>query len=283
MRINTLLLALTAAFTFVDRGHACPELNRYPANTADGQLSIVGGVSPAGQRAADDFYLPSGNGLAYNVRTIKAVMIANYTLSPSNVGVTIYADYVPPGSPTDAQPGTVAAGPPNSPPQVQDLGPIAALAADGRPMRAFEVSYSIPSGFMQLQAGRWYWLSPIAYGAPASGGASDVTYVAQSAATSLIGQPAYRSSAVPGSGAFTTWTSTALCCSGTHDLSLFVNAIQIGTPWADIDCDRLLSVADIFGFLSEWFAGSPPGDFNGIDGANVSDIFDYLNVWFAGT
>lgn len=43
-----------------------------------------------------------------------------------------------------------------------------------------------------------------------------------------------------------------------------------------------VTVADIFAFLSAWFAGDPAADFNQVDGLTVADIFDFLRAWFAG-
>ncbi len=43
-----------------------------------------------------------------------------------------------------------------------------------------------------------------------------------------------------------------------------------------------LTIADIFDFLSAWFAGQPSADFNHVGGINIADIFDFLAAWFAG-
>ncbi len=51
---------------------------------------------------------------------------------------------------------------------------------------------------------------------------------------------------------------------------------------ADFNCSGTLSVNDIFGFLSAWFAADPRADFNGTGGTNIQDIFDFLAAWFAG-
>ncbi len=56
---------------------------------------------------------------------------------------------------------------------------------------------------------------------------------------------------------------------------------------ADFDRDGEVGVADIFAFLTAWFAG-PGGaeswraDFDGSCTADVSDIFAFLAAWFAG-
>ncbi|MBY0396477.1 MAG: proprotein convertase P-domain-containing protein, partial [Thermoleophilia bacterium] len=59
--------------------------------------------------------------------------------------------------------------------------------------------------------------------------------------------------------------------------------IVIGAPPpcpVDYDASGTRTVADIFSFLSAWFAGL--GDFN-LDGATaVDDIFAFLSAWFAG-
>jgi YVTN family beta-propeller protein len=50
----------------------------------------------------------------------------------------------------------------------------------------------------------------------------------------------------------------------------------------DVDANGTIAVADIFAYLSLWFAGSPIADFNGMGGLNTQDIFDFLNAWFLG-
>lgn len=50
---------------------------------------------------------------------------------------------------------------------------------------------------------------------------------------------------------------------------------------ADFNCSSLVSVQDVFDFLTGWFAGSPSADFNGAAGVTVQDIFDFLAAWFA--
>ena len=42
------------------------------------------------------------------------------------------------------------------------------------------------------------------------------------------------------------------------------------------------AVADIFAFLSRWFAADPRADFNLSGDVNVSDIFAFLSAWFGG-
>lgn len=51
---------------------------------------------------------------------------------------------------------------------------------------------------------------------------------------------------------------------------------------ADFDQSGSLAVADIFTYLSAWFAGDPRTDFDGAGGIQVADIFAFLSAWFAG-
>ncbi len=61
---------------------------------------------------------------------------------------------------------------------------------------------------------------------------------------------------------------------------------RYGLPCAschpDINCSGTVNVQDIFDFLAAWFAGSPVGDYNGLNGNTIADIFAFLSAWFAG-
>jgi hypothetical protein len=51
---------------------------------------------------------------------------------------------------------------------------------------------------------------------------------------------------------------------------------------ADFDGNGSAEVADIFAFLSAWFAGSASADFDENGQVQVNDIFAFLSAWFAG-
>ncbi len=51
---------------------------------------------------------------------------------------------------------------------------------------------------------------------------------------------------------------------------------------ADFDGNGEREVADIFAYLSAWFADSPSADVDGTPGIGVPDIFAFLASWFAG-
>jgi len=51
---------------------------------------------------------------------------------------------------------------------------------------------------------------------------------------------------------------------------------------ADFDGNGVREVADIFAFLSAWFADGPGADFDGNGTREVPDIFAFLSAWFAG-
>ncbi|MBY0262750.1 MAG: proprotein convertase P-domain-containing protein [Phycisphaerales bacterium] len=62
------------------------------------------------------------------------------------------------------------------------------------------------------------------------------------------------------------------------------SAIVAGCCYADFNKSGVKDVADIFAYLSAWFANSPFSDVGG-DGTgtrDVSDIFQFLSAWFAG-
>lgn len=260
------LLLLTAA------GRAsCPEINRLASSYPDAQLSMSGGAAPFNARAADDFQLPFGNGNSYNIRQIKFVMIANYTLTPSNVSFTINFDV---WNGTRALPGSTAAGPPNSPANIRDLGPYA-----GDPsFHVYEISYPIPSGFLQLAPGQWYWLVPYAIGSAVEHQA----YAAVNTTLPLVGEVANKAFGAPPSGTLGPWELVTDCCLPACDLAMYVDGVQAGRFWSDFNCDLVIGVQDIFSFLESWFASLPIADFNGSAGVGTQDIFDFLAAWFVG-
>jgi len=51
---------------------------------------------------------------------------------------------------------------------------------------------------------------------------------------------------------------------------------------ADFNQNGSVNVADIFAFLSAWFAADPRSDFNASGVRDVADIFAFLSAWFAG-
>lgn len=50
---------------------------------------------------------------------------------------------------------------------------------------------------------------------------------------------------------------------------------------ADYDVNSLVSVLDIFAFLTDWFASSPRADIDASGAITVQDVFDFLTAWFA--
>lgn len=50
----------------------------------------------------------------------------------------------------------------------------------------------------------------------------------------------------------------------------------------DHNDDGLITAADIFAFLNDWFASLPAGDADGNGPLNAADIFAFLNAWFSG-
>ncbi|HMN40518.1 MAG TPA: GC-type dockerin domain-anchored protein [Phycisphaerales bacterium] len=61
-----------------------------------------------------------------------------------------------------------------------------------------------------------------------------------------------------------------------------IRAIDLALCPGDYDGNHELGVADIFGFLNAWLAGSIDADFDYSGTLGVQDIFDFLNAWFAG-
>jgi glucose/arabinose dehydrogenase len=50
----------------------------------------------------------------------------------------------------------------------------------------------------------------------------------------------------------------------------------------NINHDDVVSVQDIFDYLTAWFSGLPSAEFDGQPGVQVADIFAFLSAWFAG-
>lgn len=51
---------------------------------------------------------------------------------------------------------------------------------------------------------------------------------------------------------------------------------------ADYNCTGVVTVQDIFDYLTAWFAGNLNADVNASGTLTVQDIFDYLTAWFVG-
>jgi hypothetical protein len=51
---------------------------------------------------------------------------------------------------------------------------------------------------------------------------------------------------------------------------------------ADFDGSGCLGIADIFGFITAWFAHDPRADYNADLAITVADVFDFIAGWFAG-
>jgi hypothetical protein len=82
----------------------------------------------------------------------------------------------------------------------------------------------------------------------------------------------------PSGGAGATFVASGACNSPGNS--------TIPCCYADYNKQSGITVADIFDYLNDWFAGSPYAKVGG-DGQSeadlaVQDIFDFLNVWFAG-
>jgi hypothetical protein len=55
---------------------------------------------------------------------------------------------------------------------------------------------------------------------------------------------------------------------------------EIALPRADYNDDGMISVQDIFDFLTGWFGFSVNADFDGNGLLSVQDIFSFLEAWF---
>jgi ELWxxDGT repeat protein len=57
---------------------------------------------------------------------------------------------------------------------------------------------------------------------------------------------------------------------------------QIDLCPADFNNNHVLSVQDIFDFLTAYFAGDPRANVGGVDQVSVQDLMDWLAMWFGG-
>ena len=73
-------------------------------------------------------------------------------------------------------------------------------------------------------------------------------------------------------------------CVGTNGCGQTVSVVaRLTIPCvADFNQDGTRDVADIFAFLSAWFASAPSADFDNSGTRDVADIFAFLSAWFAG-
>ena len=60
------------------------------------------------------------------------------------------------------------------------------------------------------------------------------------------------------------------------------NAVRFATCRADFDCSGTIHIADVFAFLSAWFAQDAAADFDGDGHRGVPDIHAFLSAWFQG-
>jgi hypothetical protein len=76
--------------------------------------------------------------------------------------------------------------------------------------------------------------------------------------------------------------AAAMTSTSGEDQGIFRADLGTGlTPCpADHDGSGIVAVADIFAFLSDWFAGD--ADFDGSGATEVGDIFAFLAAWFQG-
>ncbi|MBY0263401.1 MAG: hypothetical protein K2Q20_13720, partial [Phycisphaerales bacterium] len=83
----------------------------------------------------------------------------------------------------------------------------------------------------------------------------------------------------PGIGHSTIPLLTAI---GPSNWSFYRDALARRCEALDVDRSGDIDVADIFGFLSAWFAAQPAADFDRSGVRDVADIFAFLSAWFNG-
>lgn len=273
--MRTAILGALTAMTLVSDAGACPELNRFAPVYTDAQLATIGGSAPNGALAADDFLLPTGTGGLYDLRRLRVVFVSDTLITSTNVNLTIYND----GSISDPTPrpvpGTVAASAGNDLPTVVDLGAFSPLSG----FRLYEVSWVFPAGAIRLAASRWYWASPTVSLPP--GPPFGSAYAAVNSTATIVGEVVNKSDGNPG-GTFGPWQRTTACCLLPSDLAMYVDAVQAPRSLADITCDGVITLQDLFSFLSLWFSEQPEGNYNGVAGVTIQDLFDYLAAYFGG-
>ena len=240
---------------------ACPVLRDQMAVSTRGERSVDGDALAldAASRAADDFFLPYGNGNLYDLRAVRALIVDADGAVPEAYRLEVFVDQdigwrFAPGSRVMEIEGAAA---------VHDRGEFEPSA----PLHLYEIVFDIPEGMPGLYRGEWYWVS-----VSGRSGFDRQTLFAAST-TEVIGYPVAVNPDYP-VGA---WADAPQI--GPVDLAIFVRANQRQTFAADFNCGGGISVQDIFDFLAAWFAGDPTADVGG-DGVTVQDIFDFLVAWF---
>jgi hypothetical protein len=64
-------------------------------------------------------------------------------------------------------------------------------------------------------------------------------------------------------------------------INLDNNAAFVGVCLADFNGSGVVSVQDMFDYITAWDARLPSADFNGIGGVSVQDLFDFITAWYA--
>ena len=138
-------------------------------------------------------------------------------------------------------------------------------------------------GQRSLTAGTIYYIRLSSFGTAAVGGNFQLR-VAGNAPTSVVccrgvtcAVVAAAACSAPAGVGIRVLGPAATSCAGQ-------SAINAGCCYADFNKSGVKDVADIFAFLSAWFANSPFSDVGG-DGTgtrDVSDIFQFLSAWFVG-
>lgn len=60
-----------------------------------------------------------------------------------------------------------------------------------------------------------------------------------------------------------------------------VHFVRVKCP-ADYNDSNLVSVQDVFDYLTDWFVSAPATDFNFNGSVTIQDLFDFLTAWFSG-
>ncbi|MBX3402709.1 MAG: hypothetical protein KF699_04765 [Phycisphaeraceae bacterium] len=243
-------------------------VNQLPWSGNNGLISVDDGQGGIG-RSADDFTLPGGAGITWNITRIRGVILIEHNLFGPRSRIEVYDDDGA-GFPMLAPAFTFQTT------WWNDLGPVAIDPS----YRAWEVAAGDGAGTLFSQPGGVRrWVSIVGEHTLGFPSGRYFAVFDETAPTEGLG-------ARMRIGEFGLWQSAGVCdLTANTDLAFAIEAAQrtggsAACP-ADADHSGTVDVHDIFTFLARWFSALPEADFDASGHVGVEDIFAFLAAWFS--